>query len=110
MGHVDAFNNQSNPSAGPAPTKWIDNLRLFGGDAEKFKPAAQPRRSTDRPLVGNVRLRSAQLVQYIYIYIEKDSCILWEILCAKDDVRIFNILYFGRGIERWRDIFREWIK
>lgn len=47
MGHVDAFNNQSNPSAGPAPAEWIDNLRLFGGDALKNSnlPRDQP---TDR--------------------------------------------------------------
>lgn len=37
VGHIDAFNNQSKPSARPAPVKWIDNLRLFGGDADKFK-------------------------------------------------------------------------
>lgn len=47
VGHVDAFNNQSNPSAGPAPAEWIDNLRLFGGDALKNSklPRDQP---TDR--------------------------------------------------------------
>lgn len=91
MGHVDAFNNQSNPSAGPAPTKWIDNLRLFGGDAEKFKPAAQPRRSTDRWLFGNVRLRSAP--NWCSMYKQGRIRISWEVVCAKDGVRIFNIFW-----------------
>ncbi|KAK1126817.1 hypothetical protein K0M31_004439 [Melipona bicolor] len=44
VGHAGAFNNQSGPSARPALpplfAKSIDNLRLFGGRAEKFKPPA----------------------------------------------------------------------